>query len=125
MHVLLLSNNSFVKANVISLHYTLHYTLHCALHYTLHYTLPYSGESGAGKTESTKLIIKQLIELSHGKTQLEQQIIQVSRYILSSVCVRFIQSILAIIFYVICGAVFLQPSHFSFGDFCKNICTLS
>ncbi|XP_060592914.1 myosin-IIIb-like isoform X2 [Ruditapes philippinarum] len=37
-----------------------------------------SGESGAGKTESTKLIIKQLVELCHGNTQLEQQILQVN-----------------------------------------------
>ena len=36
-----------------------------------------SGESGAGKTESTKLLIKQLIELCKGNTQLEQQILQV------------------------------------------------
>ncbi|KAL5005175.1 hypothetical protein ScPMuIL_018631 [Solemya velum] len=37
-----------------------------------------SGESGAGKTESTKLIIKQLIELCRGQTQLEEQILQVN-----------------------------------------------
>ncbi|XP_006823684.1 unconventional myosin-Ia-like [Saccoglossus kowalevskii] len=37
-----------------------------------------SGESGAGKTESTKLIIKQIIELCKGNTQLEQQILQVN-----------------------------------------------
>ncbi|PVD19339.1 hypothetical protein C0Q70_19826 [Pomacea canaliculata] len=37
-----------------------------------------SGESGAGKTESTKLIIKQLVELCRGNTQLERQILQVN-----------------------------------------------
>ena len=42
-----------------------------------HDVCDFSGESGAGKTESTKLIIKQLIELCRGNTQLEQQILQV------------------------------------------------
>ncbi|KAF6019198.1 hypothetical protein EB796_022501 [Bugula neritina] len=37
-----------------------------------------SGESGAGKTESTKLVVKQIIELCNGNTQLEQQILQVN-----------------------------------------------
>ena len=36
-----------------------------------------SGESGAGKTESAKLLISQLVELSRGTSQLEQQILQV------------------------------------------------
>lgn len=36
-----------------------------------------SGESGAGKTESTKFVVKQIIELCNGNTQLEQQILQV------------------------------------------------
>lgn len=37
----------------------------------------FSGESGAGKTESAKLLISQLVELSKGTSQLEQQILQV------------------------------------------------
>ena len=37
----------------------------------------FSGESGAGKTESAKLLISQLVELSRGTSQLEQQILQV------------------------------------------------
>ena len=36
-----------------------------------------SGESGAGKTESCKFMIAQLVELSQGKTTLEQSIIKV------------------------------------------------
>ena len=44
------------------------------------YLMPKSGESGAGKTESAKLIINHIIELcksgSYG-TNLEQQIVQV------------------------------------------------
>lgn len=42
------------------------------------YFSSFSGESGAGKTESTKLIIKQLIELCRSNTQLEQQILKVN-----------------------------------------------
>ena len=41
----------------------------------------YSGESGAGKTESTKFVVKQIIELCNGNTQLEQQILQVSNFL--------------------------------------------
>ena len=41
-----------------------------------------SGESGAGKTESAKFLIGQLVELSKGTSQLEQQILQV--YILTN-----------------------------------------
>ncbi|PFX20078.1 Myosin-IIIb [Stylophora pistillata] len=37
-----------------------------------------SGESGAGKTESAKLLISHLVELSRGTSQLEQQILQVN-----------------------------------------------
>ena len=47
--------------------------------YDLHFMyMYYSGESGAGKTESTKFVVKQIIELCNGNTQLEQQILQVS-----------------------------------------------
>ena len=42
-----------------------------------HSVLFCSGESGAGKTESAKLLISQLVELSRGTSQLEQQILQV------------------------------------------------
>ena len=36
-----------------------------------------SGESGAGKTESCKFIVAELVELSHSKSVLEQKILQV------------------------------------------------
>lgn len=36
-----------------------------------------SGESGAGKTESAKLIVSQLMELSQSRSLLEQRILQV------------------------------------------------
>lgn len=45
----------------------------------------FSGESGAGKTESAKLLISQLVELSKGTSQLEQQILQVLLIIVKSV----------------------------------------
>ena len=38
-----------------------------------------SGESGAGKTETAKLLISQLVELSKGTSLLEQQILQVCK----------------------------------------------
>lgn len=37
-----------------------------------------SGESGAGKTETCKFIVRELVELSHGKSVLEQKILQVN-----------------------------------------------
>uniref|UniRef100_A0A8C8D2S8 Uncharacterized protein n=1 Tax=Oncorhynchus tshawytscha TaxID=74940 RepID=A0A8C8D2S8_ONCTS len=37
-----------------------------------------SGESGAGKTESTKLLLRQIMELCRANSQLEQQILQVN-----------------------------------------------
>ncbi|XP_062383882.1 myosin-IIIb [Sardina pilchardus] len=37
-----------------------------------------SGESGAGKTESTKLLLRHLMELCRANSQLEQQILQVN-----------------------------------------------
>ena len=39
-----------------------------------------SGESGAGKTESTKLLLQHIMNLCKGNSQLEQQILQVSHY---------------------------------------------
>lgn len=36
-----------------------------------------SGESGAGKTESTKLLLQHIMNLCKGNLQLEQQILQV------------------------------------------------
>ena len=38
----------------------------------------FSGESGAGKTESCKLLVAHLIELNHVKSVLEQRILQAS-----------------------------------------------
>lgn len=38
-----------------------------------------SGESGAGKTESTKLLLQHIMNLCKGNSQLEQQILQVGR----------------------------------------------
>ncbi|XP_067888368.1 myosin-IIIb isoform X1 [Heterodontus francisci] len=37
-----------------------------------------SGESGAGKTESTKLLLRQIMELCKGNSQLERQVLQVN-----------------------------------------------
>lgn len=37
----------------------------------------FSGESGAGKTETCKLMIKQLIDLSGGASEVDQQILLV------------------------------------------------
>uniref|UniRef100_A0A4W3IC10 Myosin-IIIb-like n=1 Tax=Callorhinchus milii TaxID=7868 RepID=A0A4W3IC10_CALMI len=37
-----------------------------------------SGESGAGKTESTKLLLRQIMELCRGNSQLERQVLQVN-----------------------------------------------
>lgn len=39
-----------------------------------------SGESGAGKTESTKLLLQHIMNLCKGNSQLEQQILQVGHY---------------------------------------------
>ena len=57
----------------------------------------YSGESGAGKTESTKLIINQLIYVSKGNTQLEQQIIQV-RHIIFKINISILYTIISQVF---------------------------
>lgn len=39
-----------------------------------------SGESGAGKTESTKLLLQHIMNLCKGNSQLERQILQVGHY---------------------------------------------
>ncbi len=46
-------------------------SLICCIH------LSRSGESGAGKTESTKLLLRHIMELCKANSQLEQQILQV------------------------------------------------
>lgn len=55
--------------------------MNCIIYYVIMYDCNivfFSGESGAGKTESTKLLLRQLMELCRANSQLEQQILQVS-----------------------------------------------
>ena len=51
-------------------------------------TFACSGESGAGKTESAKLLVAQLMELSQSRSVLEQKIVQVSKCVesISHIC---------------------------------------
>ena len=53
----------------------------------------FSGESGAGKTETCKLMIKQLIDLSGGASELDQQILLVSHFYLFGIFIFLFKSV--------------------------------